>query len=57
MGHNDLGDHYYYLGDLLHALKCYTNARDYLTIPVHMIEMCMNAIKVDTVGLALCLFI
>ncbi|KAJ2999085.1 cop9 signalosome complex subunit [Globomyces sp. JEL0801] len=45
MGHNDLGDHYYYVGDLQSALKCYTNTRDYLTIPYHIVEMCMNIIQ------------
>jgi COP9 signalosome complex subunit 1 len=45
MGHNDLGDHYYYLGDVQNAFKCYTNAREYLTIPIHIIEMCRHAVE------------
>lgn len=46
MGYNDLGDHHYFMGDLNAALKCYSNAKDYLTIPTHIIEMCMNVIQV-----------
>ena len=45
MGYNELGDHYYYLGDLEKALKSYTQARDYLTIPSHIIEMCLKVIQ------------
>ncbi|KAL1920755.1 uncharacterized protein VTP21DRAFT_11390 [Calcarisporiella thermophila] len=47
MGHNDLGDHFYKCGDLTNALKCYMRTRDYCTTPKHVIEMCLNVIKVS----------
>ncbi|KAJ3089637.1 cop9 signalosome complex subunit [Quaeritorhiza haematococci] len=47
MGHNDLGDHYYNCGDLTNALKCYSRTRDYCTTPKHIIDMCLNVIKVS----------
>ncbi|PIK39375.1 putative COP9 signalosome complex subunit 1 [Apostichopus japonicus] len=46
-GHDDLGDHYLDLGDLSNALKCYSRARDYCTSPKHIINMCLNVIKVS----------
>jgi hypothetical protein len=48
MGYNDLGDFYYQLGDLPAALKSYAQARDYCTADKHIIEMCLNVIKVNT---------
>ncbi|XP_014681339.1 PREDICTED: COP9 signalosome complex subunit 1-like isoform X1 [Priapulus caudatus] len=46
-GHDDLGDHYLDCGDLSNALKCYSRARDYCTSPKHVINMCLNVIKVS----------
>ncbi|RLN10639.1 hypothetical protein BBJ28_00005218 [Nothophytophthora sp. Chile5] len=46
MGHNDLGDFYYQLGDLPAALKSFAQARDYCTTDKHIIEMCLNVSKV-----------
>ncbi|ETL94579.1 hypothetical protein L917_07486 [Phytophthora nicotianae] len=46
MGHNDLGDFYYELGDLASALKSFAQARDYCTTDKHIIEMCLNVSKV-----------
>ncbi|CEG44807.1 cop9 signalosome complex subunit 1-like [Plasmopara halstedii] len=46
MGHNDLGDFYYELGDLPAALKSFAQARDYCTTDKHIIEMCFNVCKV-----------
>ena len=47
MGLNDLGDYYYNRGDLNSALKCYVRTRDYCTTSKHIIQMCMNVIKVS----------
>lgn len=46
-GHDDLGDHYLDCGDLSNALKCYSRARDYCTSGKHVVNMCMNVIKVS----------
>ncbi|CCI48383.1 unnamed protein product [Albugo candida] len=46
MGHNDLGEFYYHLGDLPSALKSFAQARDYCTTDKHSTEMCLNVIKV-----------
>lgn len=46
-GHDDLGDHYVDCGDLSNALKCYSRARDYCTSAKHVINMCLNVIKVS----------
>ncbi|XP_017795862.1 PREDICTED: COP9 signalosome complex subunit 1 [Habropoda laboriosa] len=46
-GHDDLGDHYLDCGDLIHALKCYSRARDYCTSGKHVVNMCLNVIKVS----------
>ena len=45
-GHDDLGDHYLDQGDLSNALKCYSRARDYCTSAKHVVNMCLNVIKV-----------
>ena len=45
-GHDDLGDHYMDCGDLHNALKCYSRARDYCTNAKHVVNMCLNVIKV-----------
>lgn len=47
-GHDDLGDHYLDCGDLNNALKCYSRARDYCTSGKHIVNMCINVIKVST---------
>ncbi|CAG8824622.1 25821_t:CDS:2, partial [Gigaspora rosea] len=47
MGHNDLGDHYYNCGNPTNALKCFSRTRDYCTTSKHVIEMCLNVIKVS----------
>lgn len=46
-GHDDLGDHYLQCGDLSNALKCYSRARDYCTSNKHVVNMCLNVIKVS----------
>jgi len=46
-GHDDLGDHYLDCGDLMSALKCYSRARDYCISAKHIINMCLNVIKVS----------
>ncbi|XP_055376715.1 COP9 signalosome complex subunit 1b isoform X2 [Condylostylus longicornis] len=46
-GHDDLGDHYLSCGDLANALKCYSRARDYCTSGKHVVNMCLNVIKVS----------
>jgi COP9 signalosome complex subunit 1 len=46
-GHDDLGDHYLECGDLSNALKCYSRARDYCTSSKHLVNMCLNVIKVS----------
>jgi COP9 signalosome complex subunit 1 len=46
MGHQDLGDHLFACGDMINALKSYSRARDYCTTPRHVIDMCLNVIKV-----------
>lgn len=46
-GHDDLGDHYLDCGDLGNALKCYSRARDYCTSGKHVVNMCLNVIKVS----------
>ncbi|KAI9204230.1 putative cop9 signalosome complex subunit [Polychytrium aggregatum] len=46
MGYSDLGSHLYECGDLVGALRNYNKTRDYCTTAKHIIEMCMNVIKV-----------
>ncbi|XP_017298476.1 COP9 signalosome complex subunit 1b [Diaphorina citri] len=46
-GHDDLGDHYLDCGDLSNALKCYSRARDYCTNGKHVVDMCLNVIRVS----------
>jgi COP9 signalosome complex subunit 1 len=56
-GHDDLGDHYLDSGDLSNALKCYSRARDYCTSGKHVVNMCLNVIKVgrcDALGSRVC---
>jgi len=46
-GHNELGQLHYDRGDLNSALRCYVRTRDYCTNPKHIIEMCLNIIRVS----------
>ncbi|XP_012273585.1 COP9 signalosome complex subunit 1 isoform X2 [Orussus abietinus] len=46
-GNDDLGDHYLHCGDLGNALRCYSRARDYCTSGKHLVNMCLNVIKVS----------
>jgi len=46
-GHDDLAEHYLETGDLTNALKCFSRARDYCTSAKHVINMCLNVIKVN----------
>jgi len=47
-GHDDLAEHYLEIGDLTNALKGFSRARDYCTSAKHVINMCLNVIKVRT---------
>lgn len=47
-GNDDLGDHHLDCGDLSNALKCYSRSRDYCTSGKHVVNMCLNVIKVST---------
>lgn len=46
-GHDDLAEHYLDIGDLTNALKCFSRARDYCTSAKHVVNMCLNVIKVS----------
>jgi len=46
-GHNDLGAFFYDRGDFTSALRSYIRSQDYCTTTEHVIEMCMNVIKVS----------
>ncbi|OQR92082.1 COP9 signalosome complex subunit 1 [Achlya hypogyna] len=45
IGHNDLGEFYYRVGDLASALRSFVQARDYCTSDKHIAEMCFNVIR------------
>ncbi|KAL9652431.1 hypothetical protein ABK040_000004 [Willaertia magna] len=47
MGHNELGDFHYDRGNLQEALKAYLRTRDYCTSSKHVIEMCLNVIRIS----------
>ncbi|KAF8938159.1 cop9 signalosome complex subunit [Dissophora ornata] len=47
MGNIELGNHYYACGDLTAAHRSYSRTRDYCTTSKHLIELCMNVIKVS----------
>ncbi|KAG0349349.1 cop9 signalosome complex subunit [Podila humilis] len=47
MGNTELGNHYYECGDLTGAHRSYSRTRDYCTTPKHILELCMNVIKVS----------
>ena len=46
MGHADLGDFYRDRGDPQTAFKCYVRTRDYCTTPRHVVQMCLNVVRV-----------
>eukprot|EP00187_Rhodella_violacea_P001232 CAMPEP_0174891982 /NCGR_PEP_ID=MMETSP0167-20121228/6996_1 /TAXON_ID=38298 /ORGANISM="Rhodella maculata, Strain CCMP736" /LENGTH=449 /DNA_ID=CAMNT_0016130333 /DNA_START=285 /DNA_END=1631 /DNA_ORIENTATION=- len=46
-GHNDLGDFFYDRGKLDAALGSYLKSRDYCTASVHVVEMCLNVVRVS----------
>jgi COP9 signalosome complex subunit 1 len=50
MGHNDLGDHLYKCGDFSGASKMYLRTREYCTTAKHIVDMCLNVIKVRYLG-------
>lgn len=45
-GLDDMGEFYLECGDLMNALKSFTRSRDYCTSAKHLIQMCLNIIKV-----------
>lgn len=45
-GQEDLADHYMDMGDLANALKCHSRSRDYCSSNKHMVNLCLNVIKV-----------
>ena len=47
MGYDDLGQHYYRIGDLSNATKAYARMRDFCTTPLHIAIMSFNIIKVS----------
>ncbi|KAI9858565.1 MAG: hypothetical protein M1813_007370 [Trichoglossum hirsutum] len=46
MGKEDLGSHYFDIGDLASAKNAYTGMRDYCTTPKHILDMCLKLIIV-----------
>lgn len=47
MGNEDLGTHYYTIGDLNNALKAYSRMRDYCTTPAHIASTAFRIIAVS----------
>jgi COP9 signalosome complex subunit 1 len=47
MGHNDLGNHHYAVGNLNEALKSFMRTRDYGTTTKHTLDMCLSIIRVS----------
>ncbi|KAJ5591829.1 COP9 signalosome subunit 1 (CsnA) [Penicillium hispanicum] len=47
MGNEDLGNHYYEMGDLVAASKAYSRMRDYCTTPNHIASMLFKLISVS----------
>lgn len=45
-GYDELGEYYLQTGDCLSALKSFTRSRDYCTNAKHVVNMCLNIIKV-----------
>ncbi|XP_064407126.1 COP9 signalosome complex subunit 1-like [Halichondria panicea] len=46
-GFDSLGDHYVDCGELNQALKMYMRARDHCTSSKHIVQLCLNVIKVS----------
>jgi COP9 signalosome complex subunit 1 len=46
-GSNEIGDFYFRRGDFQNALKNYLRSRDYCTSSRHVVEMCLNVIRVS----------
>lgn len=46
MGNEELGQHYYDIGDLNSATKAYGRMRDFCTTPAHIASMCLRIIQV-----------
>jgi COP9 signalosome complex subunit 1 len=46
MGHNDLGDYFYEVGDYVTAQKYFAKSREFCTTPRHVIDMCLKLVKV-----------
>jgi COP9 signalosome complex subunit 1 len=46
-GYDALGDHHLDCGDINNALKMYTRARDHCTSNKHVVQLCLNIIKVS----------
>lgn len=46
MGNEDLGSHYYRIGDLVNASKAYARMRDYCTTPAHIASTAFRIIAV-----------
>lgn len=46
MGNEDLGSHYYRIGDLVNASKAYSRMRDYCTTPAHIASTAFRIIAV-----------
>ena len=47
MGNEDLGNHYYSIGDLNNAVKAYGRMRDYCTTPAHIASTLFRIIQVS----------
>lgn len=46
-GQEELADHFLDMGDLTNALKCYSRSRDYCSSSKHIVNLCLNVIKVS----------
>lgn len=46
VGHNDVAEHFYAVGDLQAAFRTFVRSRDYCSTPKHTITMCLNVLKV-----------
>lgn len=48
-GQEELADHFLDMGDLTNALKCYSRSRDYCSSTKHIVNLCLNVIKVKLI--------
>lgn len=46
-GQDELADHFLDMGDLTNSLKCYSRSRDYCSSSKHIVNLCLNVIKVS----------